>query len=336
MDSGRFDTFARAIGAGIARRSFLSSVATGVLGLRLADAASAAVAPDLSASEVRGAGVAAPGSASAEKKRKKRKKKKKGKDGGNPRPTPQNPPTCTTASCPLSSECSQQPLDACTTRVFNSLQSAVSGCATACEDPDGGQCQRCLDPIVAEGLPEALGCIERGCPGTFISSQLPAWSPARSRDVAAEAVWARTCDKACCYTEMQSCLEDMRDEFFICMAAAALATLTAPPAGAAGLAACMAKGAFDIKKCEGRFGCPLGSTCLTNNTCCVGGGGCGDFCCREGTICTRGSHNGVPRFDCCNPQDHQHEMLVPCDGVCCAGPENVQCCAPGAANPCRC
>ena len=84
-------------------------------------------------------------------------------------------------------------------------------------------------------------------------------------------------------------------------------------------------GAFDIKKCEGRFGCPLGSTCLTNNTCCVGGGGCGDFCCREGTICTRGSHNGVPRFDCCNPQDHQHEMLVPCDGVCCAGPENVTC-----------
>lgn len=306
MDAQRFDAFVRALGLNSARRGMVA----GLLGGGVASLV-AALTSEARRRAHRHDGQHEDLSAEKRKKRKKKKHKKRKKKES---PPIDEAPPCTADSCPLPPGCSEQVLEGCAAALHEALLADAEPCRSLCEDDaESPACRECIEPYALARQPDSEACAVESC-----SSPSRAAAP-RAGHTAAREWWTRTCDKPCCFRELEACKEDAVETYVPCLIAS-VASCFSPAAPLCPLAieGCLFKATYDIAKCNARNGCPAFDACKSDNTCCPSGtSACNTGCCGSTSRCWS---CGTVGSQCC-----PSNTKVCCNGTCCSS-DNAKCC----------
>jgi hypothetical protein len=303
MDVDRFDAFVRTFGARSARRGVIA----GLIGGGLASLVTMAES-DAGRRANRQAGL------SAEKRKHKKNKKKKRRDKA---------PSCAANSCPLPPGCSGQVVEDCAAALRAEIIADAEHCRTLCEGGDSPACRDCLQPVVLARQPDVAACALESC-----SSAERLRDGARDGRAGARAWWVRQCDKPCCYRELQGCKEDAAEAYVLCLVGAVASCFTpAAPLCALAIEGCFAMAAYQITKCNARYGCPEFDGCKPDNTCCLTGEHACDtnICCSHVSQCCAGGGCCRKEDVCCRTTEGVH--------YCCSGRDGLTC-KPSAGNTC--
>jgi hypothetical protein len=336
MDGQRFDALVKAFSRGADRRGVVAGLLSAALATLLAAGEAEALGRDPIARrlDLRRFDNRVSGQKRKRKgKKKRRNKKKRGKDKA---------PACKANVCPILPGCSEQALENCSDKLFEDLLPEVESCRTACEGGDSPACRSCLDPILRAHLPEFAECAAESCTLPIPTSASGPLSDASAHHRARAQVnpapgrrsFQRICAKStCCTRELESCYEDTNATAIKCMGAAMVSTLIGGPiAGGAAVIICGANFAYDLVRCEDRYGCPSGNYCIEGDHCCpFGTRGCGTACCAPETTCCGGQCCAADRY-CCGGT-----RCCPLAATVCAagsGTEPATCCLPGN-KPCH-
>ncbi|HEU5434354.1 MAG TPA: hypothetical protein VFU81_21960, partial [Thermomicrobiales bacterium] len=226
--------------------------------------------------------------------------------------------------------CPKKAFKRCTTPAAKSFVAAIEACRTSCTaDPQGADCQTCLDPHTADLARAAAACAATVCHGGPVAGAATTAPRTRRR------VGAAANGGSCQHAQLVECDDRRERDLAICAALAAAACFGSGGAGCAlAVAACLAQAGTGFADCIADFGCKTGGVCLPGDICCPHNTDtiCNGNCCPSPQTCVDGAcacadacGAGCPckkGETCSNSQCCPTKLLLP-GGVCC--PEAERC-----------